>query len=161
MVEWRKIHDYENYEVSESGDIRNSKTGRILKQGTHRQGYSLVWLSNAGKRHGKSVHRLVAEAFIPNPDNKPQINHRDGNKSNNKINNLEWNTGSENTIHAYRKLSFEGRPKSPVRIIETGEIFNSIKECANAINGNSGNICSCMRGQLDSYRGLHFEYVKQ
>ena len=157
MENWRPIREYPRYEVSDNGRVKNSKTGRILKQGTHRQGYSLVWLSDSGKTSGRSVHRLVAEAFIPNPESKPQVNHIDGNKSNNNVDNLEWNTGSENILHAYR-LS-DSHYKTPVRIVETGETFDSVKSCAAAINGQSGNISSCIHGKADTYKGLHFETI--
>ena len=160
MEVWRNVRDYPGYRISNTGRVKNSITGRILKPGQHRQGYSMVWLSDRNGVRGKTIHRLVAEAFIPNPEHKPQVNHVDGNKSNNYIDNLEWNTGSENTIHAYRTSLFNGRPKVPVRIVETGEIFDSIKECAIAISGSPGNICSCIHGRLDSYKGLHFESIE-
>ena len=159
MERWKPIDEYPHYAVSDEGRIKNSITGRVLKQGRHRQGYSLVWLSDSGERHGCSVHRLVAKAFVPNPDDKPQINHIDGDKSNNHYTNLEWNTGSENTSHAYRTGLFDGVPKTPVRIVETGEIFNSIRECANAINGDPSRVCGCMRGRGHTHRGLHFESI--
>lgn len=156
MEEWRSIDSYPNYDVSNCGRVRNSKTGRVLKPGRHKQGYSLVWLSKAGKTKGRSVHSLVANAFIPNPENKPQVNHLDGDKSNNHIGNLEWSTGSENTLHAYRTSLNKGRSRTPVLVIETGEKFNSIKECAAAIHGDSSDICACIHGRIESYKGLHF-----
>lgn len=161
MEEWREIREYPKYSVSNEGRVRNFKTGRILKQGTHKQGYHLVWLSDENGRHGKSVHRLVAEAFIPNPNGKPQVNHIDGNKANNGVKNLEWNTGSENTKHAYKTGLLMGRPKSPVRIIETGEIFGSIRECASKLNGSQGDIWKCLAGKQKSHCGLHFERVQR
>ncbi len=68
-----------------------------------------------------------------------------------------WNTGSENTRHAFRTSLFNGRPKVPVRIVETNEVFNSIRECAMFIGGDPSNICSCMHGKIESYKGLHFQ----
>lgn len=159
METWRKIKDCPRYEVSDEGRVKNSKTGRVLKQGVHRQGYSLVWLCGENGRHGKAVHRLVAEAFIDNLNSKPQVNHKDGNKSNNCVRNLEWSTGSENTIHAYQTGLFNGKPKVSIRIVETGETFESIRDCAEHIGGSSGDICACAHGKLKSYKNLHFELI--
>ena len=71
----------------------------ILKRG---QGYLRVYLAKNGKKHARLVHRLIAEAFIPNPDNLPQVNHKDGNSLNNAIANLEWCTPQQNSIHAFQ-----------------------------------------------------------
>ena len=95
--EWKDISDYENYEVSNLGNIRNKKTRRVLKS-YNKGGYAVVGLS---KTKGKifPVHRLVCQAFIPNPENKPQVNHIDKNGLNNNVTNLEWNSVLENNIH--------------------------------------------------------------
>lgn len=87
----------ENYSVSDKGVVTNIKTARILKQDTSRR-YPSVRLGKYGGVH--SVHRLVALAFIPNPNNKEQVNHKDGCKTNNSIDNLEWMTREENKYHA-------------------------------------------------------------
>ena len=94
-------HD-RRYEVSSTGKVRNIDTGRILKQHTNNSGYLSLGL-RFEKRKQKSylVHRLIATAFIPNPKNKPQINHKDCNKQNNSLDNLEWVTKDENNIHAF------------------------------------------------------------
>ena len=90
------IKNYDNYFVSNFGNVKNSKTNRILKQDTHRQGYKRIKLSKNGKLKRFRVHRLVGMAFLENPDNKPMIDHIDNNPANNNIKNLRWATNQDN-----------------------------------------------------------------
>ena len=99
---WKDIKGYEGkYQISNLGNVKNLKTSYILK-GVDTRGYLRVGFTKNKKVKLFRIHRLVAEAFIPNPYNKPEINHIDGNKHNNKITNLEWCTSQENTIHSYK-----------------------------------------------------------
>ena len=113
---WKDIQGYEGlYKISNFGNIK-SKSGIFKKQFISFKGYLRIKLSNNGEYKSYTVSRLVATAFIPNPENKPEVNHIDGNKLNNNISNLEWTTKSENAIHAFknglRKTNF--KPKRGV-----------------------------------------------
>ena len=100
---WKEVTDYNVlYQVSNMGYVR--RNGKILKSSPNHKGYLMVNLYLNGKRKNHKVHRLVATAFISNPENKPTVNHKDGNKQNNVIANVEWATYSENNLHAYRVL---------------------------------------------------------
>jgi hypothetical protein len=97
MEEYKIIEGFENYSISKSGNVKNNITGRILKTNKNERGYYRVALCKNGDiKKTFKVHRLVASTFIPNPENKPQIDHIDGNKINNNVNNLRWCTNSEN-----------------------------------------------------------------
>ena len=105
MENWKPIFIDEietNYSISDLGNVRNNKTGKLLSQRTQ-QGYKHVTLA-LGNKKVKScrVHRLVAIAFIDNPKNKPYVNHIDCDRSNNKVSNLEWCTRRENVLHSYK-----------------------------------------------------------
>ena len=103
--EFRPIKGYEGlYEVSNLGNVRNVKTGRILKSFDNKRGYLTIRLSKNGKSSKFYIHRLVAEAFISNPNNYPVINHKDEIKTNNSIDNLEWCTQKYNINYGTRAI---------------------------------------------------------
>ena len=100
---WRTVPDYENYHVSNFGRVKSFYNGKvtILKPALNKQGYLEICLCKNATQKSFRVNRLVARAFIPNLDNKPQVNHIDGHKLNNYVGNLEWSTGAENSQHAF------------------------------------------------------------
>ena len=102
MILRSSIEGFEMYVVDTSGRVYTLHYNKYLKPSINRHGYCRVGLRRNGKTCYVNVARLVGKAFIPNPDDKPQINHKDGNKANNAKSNLEWVTNSENLLHAYR-----------------------------------------------------------
>ena len=97
---FKQIKSHPRYEINRSGIIRNIKTKSIKAQYISSTGYYMISTSYKNKSNPLRVHRLIAETFINNPDNKPEVNHKDGNKTNNSIKNLEWVTHLENMNHA-------------------------------------------------------------
>lgn len=175
--QWKEINGYDGYSVSNTGKIKSfrrksyKENGLTLTPETSYKGYEQVSLYKDGKKHQKLVHRLVAEAFIPNPENKPEVNHKDTDKSNNKVSNLEWSTSSENTIHAYKNGLYDNLKESlsisgpnrhpPVRVVETGKIYRSQRELSNELNLCEQSVSRCLKGGSKSTKGYHFEYVKE
>lgn len=173
MDTWSKIPGYKNYSVSDSGLVRNDKTGRIkaTKSDSKGRDYQHVDLYSDGKGRSMRVHRLVAQAYIPNPENKPEVNHKDGNPRNNRADNLEWATKSENMKHAVATGLYKPNPpsmlgrKNPnacrsrwrrVRCNETGEVFESIAQAERATGAH--HIYDILTDSCKTSNGLHFEY---
>ena len=165
------VYDYTNlYEVSNMGRIRNSRTGRILKPGTITSSSGGVYLSVVLTKDKKSkqflIHRLVAEVFIPNPENKPYVNHKDEIPGHDWVDNLCWCTQQENLNHGTcqeRHAETIRGGKNPrarkVRCIETGQVFDSIKEAQEWLG--KGNIRACCKGRSKTAGGYHWEYVEE
>lgn len=163
---WEPIANYSGYEVSNFGSVRNSVTKHVMKPWSVHD-YQYIGLRAKGCKRNRSVHRLVAEAFIPNPLNKPEVNHLDGDKRNNFVSNLQWSTSSENIQHAIRtglftpyKLPPYSKPGKRVRIVETGEMFDSLTDCAKHINGFKTAISACLLGKVKTHMGYHFEEIR-
>lgn len=156
----RKIPDFPRYEVTTEGDVFNQK-GLKLKPQVSNKGYLRVSLSNDRIKHKKlSVHRLVAEAFIPNPNNLPQVDHKNEIKTDNHVSNLRWSTPLGNLEHS-RVIEKASEAKfTKVRCITTGEIFNSIKEAAETYNLAHSNIVACCNGRRNKCGGMEWEYVE-
>jgi len=105
---WRNIDGWP-YSISSFGETKNLRTGYVLKGRPTRCGYLIVTLQNEGLILAATVHTLVARAFLSNPENKQTVNHKNGDKSDNRLSNLEWATHSENAVHAFKLGLRKGR----------------------------------------------------
>lgn len=160
---WKEIKGFENYEVSNCGEVRNKTTGRVLKPSVTHNGYLRVTLCSDGKQTNKSVHRLVSGAFIPNPDNKSDVNHIDEDKTNNSVSNLEWLTHKENANHGTRNERVAATLSMPIYALYpdgTDEYYPSASVVACELGLSQGNICSVLNGQRKTAGGLRFAYAE-
>lgn len=162
MEKWVTIEAFEGYEVCNNGFVRNKKTGCILKPTANTWGYPSVTLCSAVKRRNISVHRLVALAFIPNPEMLPEVNHLDENKWNNAVWNLEWTTKKANINHGTRTArANEKKFKRIVQCSDSGDILRvwvSLKEAEQA-GFNHSAISECCRGKRKSHGGFRWGYA--
>lgn len=145
---WKKIKDFEEYEINEKGQVR--RNSKILKPEI-RTGYYSVGLCKNGKRIHKRIHRLVAETFIPNPDNLPQVNHRDENKLNNQLDNLEW---CDNTYNSQYPNNLS------VYCFDLDKEFRSATEASVHTGVCRTSILKVCRGQLHQAGGMLWCYTK-
>ena len=157
--EWKQIDGFEDrYAVSSKGRVMNLKTGRVLKNKISANGYAYVDLCNGdGKPKWISAHRLVAEAFIDNPDNLPQVNHRNEIKNDNRVENLEWVSASQNTRHSIyqssckiNQLTLDG---------ELVKVWDSSEQIKREMGFSAGNVIQCCKGKYKQRYGFRWEYA--
>lgn len=180
METWQTINGFEGYEISSKGRLKakerkvvykDGRVGtfkeRILKPMLTKKGYHKYHLSSnekEGYRTSKLSHRLVAEAFIPNPDNKPQVNHMDGDKLNNDYRNLEWVTNDENHKHKLENglTPTTHTPKRVGKFTLDGELlqtFDSIYEAAKSVDSKQWLVSRVVNGQRKSFKGFSWRFV--
>ena len=153
MEIWHDIEGYEGlYQISNKGRVKSLYKGseRILKPRLNSSGYYFITLCNDSVSKQFQLHRLVAQAFIPNLYNKPQVNHLDENKLNNCVNNLEWVTAKDNNNYGTRNERITGRPFIPIlQYSKDGEFIKewpSALEVKRVLGIDQGNIAHCCRG---------------
>lgn len=181
---WKDIEGYEElYQISNLGRTKSlgrtiERTGpkgnkfyrtypeKILICHKDLKGYYRTNLALNGRNTTVKIHRLVAQAFIPNPENKPQVNHINGNKKDNRVENLEWTTNNENMKHAYNTGLFDDRDmkhrKKVGQYTKEGKLikeWNSIKEIEDVIGFFATNITACCKGKAKSLKGYIWKYI--
>lgn len=173
MEIWRDIKDYEGlYRINIDGEIHSLINNIIKKQSTNHKGYKCIYLCKGGKRKKFYIHRLVASHFMDDCDK--QINHIDGNKTNNNVDNLEWVTPRENMLHAYKSglhKRYVGKENPNATAVcqytMSGKLikfWDSMADAAREVGGKSGNISACCIGKdnrgknILSYKGYKWKY---
>lgn len=155
------INGFDNYAISNFGRIKNVRKNKILAPTINKNGYMGYVFCQNGIKKGFRIHRLVALYFIENPYNLPYVNHKDGNKTNNHVSNLEWCTAQENQIHA-RSMGLINQEKPIIALdINTGEkiAFKSIHEASAILQINSGTIVKVLKGKRNKTHGYSFYYI--
>ena len=164
-MNWKTIKEATNYEISSQGEVRNRITKNILKGRLTKGGYLQVSLKidDTGKFTNKYIHRLVAQSFINNPEEKKEVNHIDGDKTNNNVKNLEWVTPSENQKHKY-SIGIKKTSNRHIGMFNKEDVlikdFNSILEAVSYFNKTSRvNIDNALQGRQHTAYGYIWKYL--
>lgn len=165
MEVWKDVVGYEGlYQVSDLGRVKSLPRppvryqGREMTQHCDSKGYKRLWLCKEGVSKNYKVHRLVAEAFIPNPNNLPQVNHKDEDKSNNFVGNLEWCDNRYNATYNGRMEKITRKISRRVRCLETNVLYDSVKEASRKTGVAHSNIVYVCQGKFKQAKGYHFKY---
>ena len=167
------ITGFENYSINQIGQVKNIKTNRILKYGLMTSGYYFVNLKKDKKGYNKSIHRLIAQFFISNCDEtKNEVNHKNGIKTDNRIENLEWVTRSENIKHMYDiglknykpkhykgKFGFEHNRSKSIICLNNNKVYGSISEASRELNVSISSISLSLKENRPT-KNMHFQWNK-
>ena len=144
------IKGFEDYGITSCGRVYSFKRNKFLKPNMNTHGYFKVVLSKHNKTYTKSIHRLVAEAYIPNPENLETVDHIDGNKEHNYVNNLQWLTRKDNCVKSNGQK---------IICMETGEIFDSIMDAERKTKIDNRRICEVVNKKRNSAGGYTWKRV--
>lgn len=154
---WKDIEGYEGlYQISNIGQVKSLISNKILKPDNRLDGYSQIKLSKDGERKNFLIHRLVAEAFLPNEEGLPEVDHINDDNSDNRVCNLQWISKVENN----RKKTTGIIPRKVI-CLESDEVFESAAAAAKYVNRSSKSMNEHLKGRTKSCGGLHFEYFEE
>ena len=163
-AEWKQVLEHPNYEVNSKGEIRHKIRKHILKPRSNKGGYMYVNFKVNGKNTNFAVHRIVANALLPNPNGYIEVNHKDYDKTNNCLENLEWVSGSTNKRHAFLKQgNRDSRAKGVNQFSKDGKFiktFSSVTEAAKEMNCCVSAISNCCLGRTKTSQGFRWSFIE-
>ena len=155
----KEISGFSHYKITENGEVWSDYSNKFLKPTLNNRGYLSVDLCEKGQRVHKTVHRLVAEAFIPNPNNLPMVHHKDENKTNNQVDNLEWCDAKYNRNYGENQRQTAIKRGKPVKCLETSQIYYGLREAGRQTGIDASRIGLVCQGKAKTAGGFHWQYV--